>query len=96
MSVVENVSAGDRLSVHLNKRTELNLSVENANPRTSPAEMFSKWLQNAALIGLLSEHLRLFSGHRLLSVVNKERPAAPLFSFAPKLASLAPDRVFDP
>ena len=53
------------------------------NPSPSRSEMFSKRLQNLLPIGLSSEPSPLFSGHRLLSVVNKEWPAVPLFSFCP-------------
>ena len=42
---------------------------------------FSKKLHRWAPIGLSSEPIPLYSEHRLLSVVNKERPAVPLFSF---------------
>ncbi len=42
---------------------------------------FSKRLHRWALIGLSPEPIPLFSEHRLLSVVNKERLAVPLFSF---------------
>ena len=45
------------------------------------ALLFIKELHDLLQIGLSSEPSTLFSGHRLLSVVNKERLAVPLFSF---------------